>query len=69
MIETYCDACGARLEDAHEGDVMVYFQCTPETCVDKLYRFCPACSIDMRGELENMAVYAGTAKRGKHARG
>ena len=35
----------------HESDVMFYFQYTPETRVYKLYRFCPTCSINMRGEL------------------
>lgn len=68
MIETYCDACGARLEGVHESDVMVYFQYTPETYVDRLYHFCPTCSINMRGELENMVEYAEKAKRGKHGK-
>lgn len=36
MIETYCDACGARLEGVHESDVMVYFKYTPGGLVDTL---------------------------------
>lgn len=68
MIETYCDACGACIEGVHESDVMVYFRYTPETYVDKLYHFCSACSINMRGELENMDVYVETVKRGKHGK-
>lgn len=35
MIETYCDACGARIEGVHESDVMVYFRYTPEAYVDR----------------------------------
>lgn len=56
MIETYCDACGARLEGVHESDAMVYFQYTPET------------SINMRAELQNMVEDAEKAKVGKHGK-
>lgn len=54
MIKTYCDACGARLGDAHEDDVMVYFEYTPETYVYRLYHFCSTCSINMREVLRLM---------------
>lgn len=66
MIETYCDACGARLEGVHESDVAVYFQYTPETYIDRLYHFCPTCSANMREELRLMRENADKLKMGKH---
>ena len=66
MIETYCDACGARIEGVHESDVMVYFQYTPETYIDRLYHFCPTCSVNMREELRLMQETADKMKMGKH---
>lgn len=66
MIETYCDACGARLEGVHESDVTAYFKRTPETCIDRLCRFRPTCSANMRAELQNTTEDAEKAKRGKH---
>ena len=68
MIETYCDACGARLEGVHESDAMVYFQSTPETSIGCILHFCPTCSINMRAELENMVEDAEKAKVGKHGK-
>lgn len=68
MIETYCDACGARLEGVHESDVMVYFRYTPETSIGCILHFCSTCSVNMRGELENMVEYVEKAKRGKHGK-
>lgn len=68
MIETYCDACGARLDGAHESDAMVYFQYTPETSISCILHFCPACSINMRAELQNMVEDAEKAKLGKHGK-
>lgn len=59
MIETYCDACGTRLDGAHESDAMAYFQYTPETSIGCILHFCPTCSI-------NMAEDAEKAKVGKH---
>lgn len=66
MIETYCDACGVRLEDNHESDVMVYFRYTPEAYADRVFHFCPTCSINMRGELQNMIEDVEKGKCGKH---
>lgn len=68
MIETYCDACGVRLEDVHESDVMVYFRYTPDAYVDSVYHFCPTCSINMRSELQITVEHAEKAKRGKHGK-
>lgn len=63
-----CDACGARLDGAHESDAMVYFQSTPEIAIGCILRFCPTCSITMRAELQNMVEDAEKAKVGKHGK-
>lgn len=68
MIETYCDACGTRLDGAHESDAMVYFQYTPELYMRCILHFCPTCSINMRAELQNMVEDAEKAKLEKHGK-
>ena len=68
MIEVYCDACGAPVKSAYEGDIIVYFKCCDDGYHDLLYHLCPTCSVNMRGELRNMIEYAEKAKRGKHGK-
>lgn len=68
MIEVYCDGCGAPVKSKYEGDIMVYFRLYDDGYSALTYHLCPTCSVNMRGELQNMIEYAEKAKRGKHGK-